>query len=160
MDSNDPTMNVIKITTIAIARCSITILNGLSFCARANRMLNAVIIKRPQMMSTTTAISSDKNQIGITKVNAKMNFARNVDMVASHTSLPEWIPSDSSDTCMATASEKASAIAMAIIAAITAKRELVLAFTPTIIPSVVMTPDVIPKLIPFLVEVLIVNLRP
>ena len=81
-------MYVIRITTTAIARCSKTTRNAFSFCERARRMLNTVIIKRPQMISTGTAISRGKNQIGITNVRAKTNLVRNVVIVASQRSFP------------------------------------------------------------------------
>lgn len=89
---------------------------------------------------------------GITNVSAMTNFAKNVEIVDSHISLTVCLFSDSSDMCIPSASEKASAMAIVKIPPKTANCEWVPECSPTISPSVVMIPDVNPKLKPILME--------
>ena len=86
------------------------------------------------------------------KVNAKINLKQKVERVAIHTSFAVCLASDSSDTWMPSASEKASAIAIVNIPPITASLEWVPECKPTINPNVVIIPEVNPKLIPTLKE--------
>ena len=104
------------------------------------------------MILTAMAASSLNTSTGTTKVNATTNLEAQVENVASQISLVLCLFSDSSAIWMPMASEKASAMAMAMIPPMTASFEWVLAFKPTIMPSVVITPEVSPKPKPFLMD--------
>jgi hypothetical protein len=88
-------------------------------------------------------------------VKAKKNLARNVHIVDSQISLSVCLFSDSSETCIPNASEKASAIAMVSIPPIITSCECVPAWSPTIKPKVVIIPEVVPKQTPVLKDSLI-----
>lgn len=118
----------------------------------------------PQIMLIIIDVVSSNIKTGIMKVNEKMNLKMNVNMVASQISFTVCMASASSDICMPSASENASATAMVSIPPITASFECVPECRPTINPRVVIIPDVDPKLIPtlnecFMVENFLVYLR-
>ncbi len=70
-------------------------------------------------MLATIAVVNENKRKGTTKLNAKHNFEKNVEIVASHISLWLFLRADSSDMCIPNASEKASDIAISKIPAIT-----------------------------------------
>jgi len=74
----------------------------------------------PQIALTKTAASSSSIRTGITKVIAKINFDMNVERVDSHISLDVCLFSASSEMCMPSASESASAIAIVSMPPMTA----------------------------------------
>lgn len=104
--------------------------------------------KIPQSALIKMAIELLKSKIGTIKVRAKINLAKKVLKVADQICFSEYLASDSTETWMPKASEKASAMAMEIMPPITTIFEPVLAFKPIIIPRVVITPEVKPKLKP------------
>lgn len=93
---------------------------------------------------------------GITNSSANSSFEKNVAIVAVHICFVLWWFSASSDMCIPSESEKASAIAMVNIPPRTIILECVPEFSPTISPSVVIIPDVSPNPNPFLTCVLTV----
>lgn len=102
------------------------------------------------MTLTTIAVCKAKKTTGMTNVKAKIDFAKNVAIVAPQICLAVWTFSDSSDMWIPNASENASAIAMVSTPPNTASFEPVPEFNPTINPNVVMTADVKPKEMPVL----------
>lgn len=93
-----------------------------------------------------------KIKSGIKKVRANKNLAKKVETVASQIWRGVEFASYSTEMWMPKASENASAIAIVKTPPITARRELVPAFKPTISPSVVIVAEVSPKLNPFFIE--------
>jgi len=99
-----------------------------------------------------TAVASENNKTGITKLSEKMNFEQNVEIDDSHISLFVFLFSPSSEICIPTESESASAIAITRIPLITTIFEFVLEYNPMINPSVVIIPEVRPKLKPLFID--------
>jgi hypothetical protein len=133
--------------------CSPITFHGFSFSSLAITKLNMPSNISPHAMLTSIAVDNSRSIIGIMKVNAKTNFAANVAIVDSHISRTVCFVSASSDMCMPSASEKASATSATAIVIMPPRMtifECVLESSPTIRPSVVMIPDVRPKLKPFL----------
>lgn len=95
---------------------------------------------------------SPRRRMGIMKLDATMDFVRNVDIVASQIALDLFRLSNSSEMWIPKASENASAIATVRIPPMTASFNPVKEFSPIITPSVVMIPEVIPKDIPIFID--------
>ena len=100
------------------------------------------------MTLITIAVERSKTTTGRANDKANKNLAMKVDIVESQTDLSEILNWDSWETCIPSASEKESAIAMVIIPPSTASFECVPELKPTIRPSVVIIPEVNPKLNP------------
>lgn len=104
----------------------------------------------PQIMAAIIASVKGSSNTGTINVMATKDFVTNAEIVEIHICLFVLFLSDSSEMCIARASDPASAIAIIIITPITASRDLVLAFIPTIDPRIVMTTELNPKLMPVL----------
>lgn len=100
------------------------------------------------------AICKLKSKTGIKKVNAKINFEINVDIVDSQIDFSfVFLEPASSDICTPKESEKASAIAIVKIPPKTTIFEPVEEAKPIIKPRVVIIPEVKPKPTPFLIAI-------
>lgn len=86
-----------------------------------------------------------------------MNLKKNVENVDSHTNLSDFFLVVSSEMCIPSASDIASAMDITIIPPITAKEDPVTEFKPTIIPNVVIIPEVNPNPNPFFIDFFILN---
>lgn len=112
------------------------------------------------MILIVIACFNVNNNTGIKKLRATIILEKNVEIVDSHISLLDlFLCPDSSEIWIPIESEKASAIAIVKIPAITTIFECVPAFNPTIKPRVVIIPEVNPNPTPFLIEIFIIKLR-
>lgn len=93
------------------------------------------------------AVKISKNKNGTTNIIVIKNLAKNVDIPALQISFILFFLSDSSETNIHKASEKASAKAIVIIPPITTALIPLQKLNPTKSPNVVMIPEVMPKVI-------------
>ena len=102
-------------------------------------------------MLTAIAVESPNKRTGTIKVSAKNSLDKKVTNVDFQISFAVCLSSASSDICIPSASESASAIAIMRMPLMITEVEWVLECKPTIIPRVVIIPDVMPKPNPFLI---------
>lgn len=92
-----PRKLVITITKEAVIKCSAITFHGLAFAALAILKLKIPKSKNPQITLIITAVESSKIKTGTTNVKAKINLAKNVEIVDCQTSFAVWTFSDSSE---------------------------------------------------------------
>ena len=81
-----PTKWVIRITSNAMSRCSVTTFQGCTPCSLAIIKLNTPSMDNPKIALINTAADSLKSKTGIINISAKNSFDRKAEIVDSQIS--------------------------------------------------------------------------